>query len=274
MQQNWTGERLEAAITGDVLTEHLHRYAIALAFARGKKVLDLACGEGYGSCLLATTAAFVHGIDIDEPCIQQAAKKYTLPNLVFSCNPADRLPLPDASVDLITCFETLEHLDDHLSLLQECKRVLAKDGLLIISTPEKKNYSDDRQYRNPFHKKELYETGFRDLMTRFFRNNSFYYQQTLAGSLLTPADSPGCEVVEFYSGDRNQINKSASGKPMYLLAFCSDSDLPAVPCSVFRATHTAGELAVAETERLKKTLTYRLGNWLLYPFKTIRNRMR
>jgi 2-polyprenyl-3-methyl-5-hydroxy-6-metoxy-1,4-benzoquinol methylase len=71
----WTGERylpwLEEAAIG---YEHLHRYAYATQFVQNKRVLDLACGEGYGSCFLAKTAESVVGIDIDERAIKHARK--------------------------------------------------------------------------------------------------------------------------------------------------------------------------------------------------------
>lgn len=65
-KKNWTGERLETFVLNDSTIEHLHRYAIAKELAQGKHVLDIACGEGYGSNLLASSARFVDGVDIDQ----------------------------------------------------------------------------------------------------------------------------------------------------------------------------------------------------------------
>ena len=75
-KQSWTGERLETTITSEVMLEHLHRYAFAIEISKNKKVLDIACGEGYGSNLMSKSAAEVTGIDIDETTINNASKKY------------------------------------------------------------------------------------------------------------------------------------------------------------------------------------------------------
>jgi len=62
--KNWTGERLETHILNVITIEHLHRYALALPHSTGKIVLDIACGDGYGSNLLARNAVSVIGVDI------------------------------------------------------------------------------------------------------------------------------------------------------------------------------------------------------------------
>jgi 2-polyprenyl-3-methyl-5-hydroxy-6-metoxy-1,4-benzoquinol methylase len=56
--------------------EHLYRYYFALHFVKDKKVLDLACGEGYGSYILSKSAEYVTGLDIDEKTIKHASCKY------------------------------------------------------------------------------------------------------------------------------------------------------------------------------------------------------
>ena len=78
----WTGERC-VPWTDDVqvIYEHYHRYAIAARFVRGKRVLDLACGEGYGTALLAAHAAEVVGVDIDQTTVEHARQNY--PQAVF-----------------------------------------------------------------------------------------------------------------------------------------------------------------------------------------------
>ncbi len=183
-QKNWTGERLETFITNETMTEHLHRYALAMEFIAGKKVLDIACGEGYGTNLMAKKALHVTGVDIDNTSIENAKKKYTAGNIVFATGSVLKIPAPNNSFDVITCFETLEHISEQEEMLAELKRVLSPSGILLISTPDKKNYSDKTGYKNPFHKKELYEQEFKKLVSSYFPNTCFYRQNSYSGSMI------------------------------------------------------------------------------------------
>src|SRR2546428_1724949 len=89
----WTGERfLPWLREATIAYEHIHRYAFAATFVKGKRVLDLASGEGYGSNILAAAASSVIGIDIDENVIRHAAEKYTAPNLSFVCGSITDVP--------------------------------------------------------------------------------------------------------------------------------------------------------------------------------------
>jgi 2-polyprenyl-3-methyl-5-hydroxy-6-metoxy-1,4-benzoquinol methylase len=91
MPQKWTGERLETFVINEAMIEHLHRYAIARDYVKDKIVLDIACGEGYGSNLLAENATAVTGIDIDghdQPCF----KKYIKDNLSFAEGKIEDIP--------------------------------------------------------------------------------------------------------------------------------------------------------------------------------------
>jgi len=96
----------------------MHRFIYALAYARGKTVLDIASGEGYGTALLASYAAFVTGVDIAEDAVAHARRKYQLPNLEFLLGSCSKIPLLDGTVDLVVSFETIEHHDEHEQMLQ------------------------------------------------------------------------------------------------------------------------------------------------------------
>src|SRR3954469_21352361 len=109
----WTGERyvpwFEGAEIGyaDVL-----RYAFATQFVRDKRVLDLASGEGYGSNLLAKTAAQVLGVENDEKAVHHAKNKYIRPNLEFKIGSILELPIEGRGLfDVVVCFEALEHVE-------------------------------------------------------------------------------------------------------------------------------------------------------------------
>src|SRR5688572_21943462 len=154
---DWTGERFvpwvdEAAVA----YEHLHRYFWVSGFVQGKRVLDLASGEGYGSNLLARTADFVVGIDIDAGAIRHASEKYTASNLQFLQASITEVPIAEPhSFDVIVCFEAIEHIEAHQALLAEVKRLLKKEGLFVVSTPNKSVYNEHSEEHNPYHVKEL-----------------------------------------------------------------------------------------------------------------------
>jgi SAM-dependent methyltransferase len=176
----FTGERFMPSCSGEIAYEHWHRYAFARRFAAGKRVLDAACGEGYGTALLGTVAASVFGVDIDIATIDRARMAYGEGNrLRFVAAPCSSLPLPSASVDVVVSFETIEHLEaaEQPEMLSEFARVLAPDGILVISSPNKRLYSDARAYVNPFHLQELYRDDLARLLRARFPAQHWYHQR-------------------------------------------------------------------------------------------------
>jgi FkbM family methyltransferase len=138
------GERHDAtlAMLPPARTElHLRRYELAadlLASRGGRDVADLACGTGYGSSLLCTSAQTrYHGMDIDARTIEYANSRHGGANRMFYRADATSTPLAAASVDLVASFETIEHIVDTKALVAEYARVLRPDGLLVVSTPNK-----------------------------------------------------------------------------------------------------------------------------------------
>ncbi|MGZ8558849.1 MAG: methyltransferase domain-containing protein [Chitinophagaceae bacterium] len=270
-KESWSGERLETFVLNDSTIEHLHRYAIAKEFVQGKRVLDIACGEGYGSNLLAASAYDVTGADIDQPTITHASKKYKRRNLSFIQAPVEKIPFEAATFDVVVCFETLEHTTQHTTIIKELKRVLKHDGLLLISTPDKKTYSDIPGYKNPFHKKELYQAEFEKLLSDHFRYHSLYYQNLHLASLLMNANRPSLKI---YEGDYTSIKNPDTIEPLYFLALCSDQEIPDLPSSIFTSRGTL-ETALFEKEKAIKNLpSYKLGHALLSPAKFIRKLFR
>ncbi|MCK4534753.1 MAG: methyltransferase domain-containing protein, partial [Syntrophobacterales bacterium] len=192
----WTGERYVPWIGGDAIHyEHLHRYRFAKEFVKGKKVLDLGCGEGYGSFMLSEDAGFVVGVDINPACVRHASSKYSGKHLRFIEGSITDVP-PDVrdSYDVIVCFEVLEHIDEHDKLMDEVKELLKPDGVFIVSTPDKRTYSDRPDYHNPFHVKELYQDEFRDLLSKKFGCVSLYGQRVEPGSRMFPLFE--CDIPE------------------------------------------------------------------------------
>ena len=224
---DFTGERYIPSVKGQIYCEHLHRYAIAARACGGKRVLDVASGEGYGAALLARYAADVVGVDVDAEIVAHARRTYYVPNLRFVNAPATELPLADASIDVVTCFETIEHLSDHDRMVDEFRRVLASGGTLFISSPNKLIYSDRANYKNPFHVRELYYNELRDLLKRRFSNVMIYGQRLVASSVLHPLAGVRSGEAGWYAGDLTAIEDGLPtlGDPVYFLAVCSDAPL-------------------------------------------------
>lgn len=185
----FTGERYVPGIHGQIELEHRHRYYMARQLAAGKRMLDIACGEGYGTEILAATAAYAVGVDIDAQTVDHARKRYVRENLSFTVGTCEHIPLPDRSVDLVVSFETLEHTDQHEQMLSEITRVLTPDGVLLVSTPNRAIYRAANGLPNPFHMKELELPEFIELLGRYFANTHPSGQRVAYGSLIAPLES-------------------------------------------------------------------------------------
>jgi ubiquinone/menaquinone biosynthesis C-methylase UbiE len=271
-QKNRTGERLETTIFNETAIEHLHRYAIALDFVKNKKVLDIACGEGYGANLLAAYAESITGVDIDRSTIEKAIKKYTAKNITFKEGSVSNIPCKAGFFDIVISFETIEHTDEHDQFLTEVKRVLKPDGLFITSTPDKANYSDVPGYKNPFHKKELYDNEFTGLIKKYFSFTAFYVQSSFLGSFIGRKNETLIEKI--YAGDYAAISKDIPPAVLYHFAFASEKEFPRPSASLFQNQQILNNLLEEQKLAVKKTITYRTGNIILSPLKFIRSLFR
>ena len=139
----FTGERFIPTEQGKIRLEHYHRYAIVQDIVKQKDILDVACGEGYGSSFMADVARSVVGVDISDEAVQHASSTYTKANLMFRQGSATALDFNDASFDVVVSFETIEHLAEQAQMLAEIRRVLRPDGLLVISSPNRPIYSEE-----------------------------------------------------------------------------------------------------------------------------------
>jgi ubiquinone/menaquinone biosynthesis C-methylase UbiE len=280
--KNWTGERLEPYIHNENTNEHLHRYAQALDIVSGKKVLDIACGDGYGSNLLSGLAAEVVGVDIDAETIALAKIKYRKPNLRFLTGSADVIPCKTGIFDVVVSFETIEHHDKHEEMMLEIKRVLKPNGVLIISSPDKRFYSDVPGYKNPFHVKELYADEFRDLLKKCFRHTFFLRQRSFNGSVIIPDKDVTCnDHITMYKGSYDKL-EHGEFDAVYLIGIASDGELPKFKTTLFDGSpvlkkqfeafqELVTKTVVADVEReIKSSRTYKLGFTLMKPFKMVK----
>ncbi|AMQ57487.1 class I SAM-dependent methyltransferase [Algoriphagus sanaruensis] len=271
----FTGERLMPGALDKTAMEHLHRYAICLEMVKNKNVLDIASGEGYGSFLLAKEASQVIGVDLAQEAIDHARASYPKENLQFIQGSILEIPSPDHSFDVVVSFETLEHVSDHEQTFAEIKRVLKPDGILIISTPEKSVYSDEVNYSNPFHEKELYEWEFRDLIHRYFENAKVIQQKYVKGSLMVDKDFSSTSF-RFFTGDFQGFDLRAGFHPEYLVAICSNQpiatlDMDSLFTNPINEKIMVEEIVAAKIKRLKSGFRYRLIDSIFKPWDLIKS---
>jgi len=236
----FTGERFTPEARGAIWYEHWHRYCVALPAVSGKRVLDAACGEGYGSWLLAGVASDVVGVDIDDAAIAHATGRYAArSNLRFVSGSCDALPLENASVDRVISFETIEHLSNQSGMLAEFRRVLTPEGALILSSPNKPVYSGESGNENHFHVRELDRGELEAMLAARFPQQHWYGQRALAHSLLwregmAGAGSRAAELIALVD-DRVEFPK-VPAPAMYFVVVCGAAHavLPELPAlSIF-----------------------------------------
>jgi SAM-dependent methyltransferase len=222
----FTGERFTPESRGAIWYEHWHRYCLAASLTNGRRVLDAACGEGYGSALLARQAAAVIGVDTDADAIAHAKSRYRQANLTYIQGSVTALPLAPASVDLVISFETVEHLGEQREMLAEFRRVLAADGVLVLSSPNRPVYNESGDVANAFHVRELDRNELKMLLDDPFPNQSWYAQRVLAHSLLWRdrgvADGVSFDVLT----DDGPSRAESPAAPMYFVVVCAAADIP------------------------------------------------
>jgi glycosyltransferase involved in cell wall biosynthesis/ubiquinone/menaquinone biosynthesis C-methylase UbiE len=253
---DFTGERYVPELHGDIELEHIHRYLQACEIAEGKIVLDIASGEGYGSAMLARKAKYVTGVDISIDAVDHARERYKKENLDFKVGSCVDIPLPDESADLVVSFETIEHHDQHEKMMQEIKRVLRPAGILLISSPDKYNYSVEPGYSNPYHVKELYQHEFKQLLGNYFKNIIYFGQRVVYGSNIFSESLP-TPVVSYLQENEHTTTTTGVVRPIYSIALASNSQLPEIASSVFEQPEIVQNwrATVAEQDQTLQTLS-------------------
>lgn len=224
----FTGERFTPECVREIWYEHLHRYVFARELVGGLNVLDAACGEGYGSALLATVASGVKGVDVSTQAIEHARSRYSADTLEFQVADCLDLPFDDASFDCVVSFETLEHLEAHDRLMAEFRRVLKPSGFLLISSPDKAIYTDRQKNENEFHLRELYRDEFEALLGRYFPSFRIFGQKLVFQSAIWPlGETSGARFHQESDGSISSYG-APHHAPVYLIAVCAadESCLP------------------------------------------------
>lgn len=214
----WTGERFIPGYGGESLAlEHIHRYQMAKNFCRNRRVLDLGCGQGYGSATLlgAGEAASLVAMDISPDAVAECLSH----NVGISGAVADATVLPFAAdaFDVVVCFEVIEHVYEPARLVMEIRRVLAPGGIFLVSTPNKSVYNAEQSEPNPYHLSEMELAEFRGLLESHFERVRMYAQRVVASSIIWPVDTPSVQRGAL-------LSPGSADAPPYVVALCSDGD--------------------------------------------------
>lgn len=209
-----------------VYAEHMVRYRFATRFVAGKRVLDVASGVGYGCEMLkAAGASEVVGVDYSPEATRYAAARYASRQPHYLVGDAESLPFGDGQFDVVVSFETIEHLPRPQRFLQQVKRVLRPDGLLIVSTPNRGVFTEG----NRFHLNEFTFDELQDCLSR-----SFTHVETLAqddwitSAILELRDMEKADATLPPSLELYKATGRPAPETLYMVSICSDAQLPVV----------------------------------------------
>lgn len=220
----FTGERVvPGQVNDDLWSEHFARYAFARQYIEFLRVLDAGCGTGYGSAELSQSPAYVTGLDVSRDAIEYAAANYhPLVDLRFLVASCTALPFPAAAFDAVVAFEVIEHLAKYREFLDESARVLTRDGLFIVSSPNKTYYERTRAEvgPNPYHEHEFEAGEFVHELERVFPNVRLLLQNRVESFAFHPAST-------FWPAEA-RIDGGGGGvaDAHFLIALCSRGPLP------------------------------------------------
>jgi 2-polyprenyl-3-methyl-5-hydroxy-6-metoxy-1,4-benzoquinol methylase len=198
---------------GDIIrNEHLVRYQFVSKFVKHQRVLDIACGSGYGSAILAQAGALqVIGMDKSAEAVKTASAEYNLCNLTYKEGDAENISAPDKSFDVVVSLETVEHLSNQDKYIQELARVAKDEALVFISTPNKQVFGN----QNPFHVKELTKSEFENLLKSAFPFVVILEQANAVVSFLKASGDTSLKETQITS----------ASEPLYFLAICSKREI-------------------------------------------------
>lgn len=201
--------------------EHQARYRWAAQIAGEAEILDAACGVGYGAAILAAAGAHrVVGLDRSSEAVLNARERAG-GVAEFVLGDLRRLPFPDASFDLITCFEAIEHVVDAGEVLDELARVLRPSGVLLVSSPNRQVFTPG----NPHHVHEYTPEELRDALAARWAQVRLHRQHAHLASLLSGDAMFAAEGGEVaLPVEVRKLNAASEG--LYTVAVASDATLP------------------------------------------------
>jgi 2-polyprenyl-3-methyl-5-hydroxy-6-metoxy-1,4-benzoquinol methylase len=152
---------------------HLVVYEWIRARVAGQRVVDMACGEGYGTATLAKSAASVVGVDANPEAHEHARLRYRQPNVHFERDLVERYAKP---CDAVVFLQTIEHVQDPGAILEHFKAMLEDGGAAYVSTPNLLTLAPPgaEKSENPWHVKEYRHEEFRELCAQHFAGVEIY----------------------------------------------------------------------------------------------------
>lgn len=176
MNKSGVVERIEVQPDSLFFQEHVARYDFAKGYIQPGRLLDLACGTGYGCDLMQPICASdVFGMDIDQPALEQARGEYKSSTICFLSGSGTAIPFAGATFANITSMETIEHIADDHGFVRELARVLQENGVIVLTTPNRA-YSERHGIVNPFHVREYYEPELLKLLNQYFGQVEIFHQ--------------------------------------------------------------------------------------------------
>ncbi len=160
--------------------EHAQRYEFFAPRCAGRRVLDAACGIGFGTRIIAEHgAALVVGLDNAPDAITYADAHYQHPSSKFVVGDCEALEQLGMTFDVVMSFETIEHIHNPERFVDAVHAVLGPGGLFICSTPNILRHSlapGRARLDNPFHVSEMHFADFKACFSRRFAVKEAYYQ--------------------------------------------------------------------------------------------------
>ncbi|MBJ7459437.1 MAG: class I SAM-dependent methyltransferase [Thermoleophilaceae bacterium] len=226
--------------------EHVHRYELAREVVAGKRVVDLACGVGYGSALLAERASSVVGVDIDEASVRKAAETYAQPEkLWFETSDAGswlRRAEPK-DFDVLVCFEGLEHFPGLDEIAQQLARLAAGGVQMVLSVPNGEAFDEE----NEFHETQF---GF-DLAREFFAQIAPDYtlvlQSALEGSVMFGPNGPLSAEARLRWAERAE--EEYANHYIALIGLEAEFELPATAVGAFAPAYNRHMINIERANR-------------------------
>lgn len=169
----YSGERiLPTKLFNVTYQQSLVAYEFAAKHAEGKTVLDVASGEGYGTFVLGKTASRVIGLDYNRAAIDDAQKNYGSETVSFVQGDLLNAPrvLQGELFDIVCCFQTIEHVQDHDDFLASLAAVTKPGGLIMVSTPNTNMFHSF----NPYHVHEVDAKEMNSLFAKHFKEFTLY----------------------------------------------------------------------------------------------------
>lgn len=205
--------------------ERQARYRWASRLAAGGRVLDAACGGGWGTAVLAESAAGAVGVDFSPAAIADARRDYgEVAN--FQEGDLRRLPFDAGEFDCVVCFEAIAHVADPEQALDELRRVLRPGGRLLVSTPNRDVYPGG----NPLHLREMTSEDLEGLLAARFANVAMHRQQAYFASLLCgTAMLAQRDPTEQIEAAVRKIPGGPPGSELHAVAVATDGEPAAAP---------------------------------------------